>query len=1306
MLKKMFKVFFGMVALLALAAACWAATVFAGWPLWYTPLLFIAALITFALMEWAIRRWHGWRLRQRMQRTLPKQTAAQTIDIDKSWNHGVRTLRQSRLGRMGSALYALPWFLMLGDSGSGKSTLLTRSGLSTPLRPVGRGDAVPSTDALEWWYFERAVIIDTAGNLLKEGSAWKRLLYWLLRSRRREPLNGIIQVIDIQRLQNDSKEQLAETGQRLRRHLDDLVKVFGARLPVYLVLTGAERLPGMLKWGAGMSKELREQPFGLLSSQQDTGAEAFLDEIFSRLNHRLADLRIVLGQRTQPDPDVLHFPEQIAALQPALERLMLPAFANNPYSEPPLLAGLFITAEAKDEEGLPEGWFSRGLLGRLLPEQRYAYHPIDNWRHWRRLLAHAAVIIWLGSCGIAGILMWYGNEHVRGGLALAAQQRPSTINFTNNITQNIEALRRYHQFVENLTNYDKDSWKRWLPFHNRLMELIQHERAGYVTAFNSYLQQPLFADLLTNNLPIAAASNDDNLIAAYTESLVRRINLIDARLANRPLDNLHGPEDELLPLFQRFLPSQMPSLSQAESLSDSYKAWLTWQNDPQFLRAERAHALHQLDSLGLGSRPLSWLEAWAEQQSRLPKIRYSDYMQDSDQPDASLPRAYTAEGQRAILEFIDELSNATRNESLWKDQRERFLIQYQNDTQDAWFRFIEGYLLVDQQRMASEAEWREILAVIGTSNAPYRRLLQRSAQRFALIPAAQRTPWANLSIRLNRLLMLADDPAIQDENSLLSHLRIANKVGSSALKSLASTDSVSQSMKDLNNDMSQAKTMSQFEQQLHQVSLDMQKSDAQAFQVALDSWGFGSDPAVKSSALWEANDLRNNLQSQMQSGDPRESVVWVLATGGVEFAMAYAGEIAACRFQQDWNGQILGAVEGVKDPALMDNLLYGDRGQLTQFLNGPIKTFIQRNAQGYSPRMALNQNIPLTNAFYAYVSYTQHAQTDMDSAKRESIALQTSQQADKQMLQATQKSLQAQLDVLQQQIPKLQASKAVVTIQATPPSINAGAAVLPQQTRLTLQCNNGSTTLENYNFPTSTSFIWAPDSCNDVSLEIRFPNYTLAKHWSGARGFIDFLRTFAGGQHTFTSDDFPDQRGLMSSDKVTSLTLTYRQQGEKELLNNYQQADTMQTRADVITEQLQRIASQLAAIEAQALNNSVGIATNGDPAQQQLAAMTPPAQIGWCWTARPNPLPDPVVAPTDEVVVGIFNGSQQVKDIRSKLESMGFNSRQENLPEDRVRVVVTGLDGPEARRQAIERINQQLNLQSRALPDNNGNSSK
>lgn len=1299
MLKKAGMALLWIGILLALALVVWGLTLYMHWPVWYAPLIFIGVILMAVLVRWIYLQADAWRLRLRMQRELPQKRREESPQVDEAWNAGVRLLKQSRLGRLGAPLYVLPWYMMLGQSGAGKSTLLTRSGLLSALRPVNQRANVAPTETLDWWFLENSVVLDPAGRLT-EGAGdssyeWKRLLYWLLRSRRREPLNGLLLVLNSHQLLNESDEQLADQGQRLRVRLDELVKVFGARLPVYLIVTAAEALPGFAEWSQELTDEQREQPFGLLSREGGGGADVFLEEMFSGLSKRLFELRIELGLRGLPSPSAFSLPERVAELRQRLEKVLSPAFDASPYSEPPLLRGLFLTGEVQGKDRLRQGLFSRDLLSHLLPQQRYAYKPIDNWRHWRRLLAHLAVIAWLSLCAGTAALLLYAYPYTREVLNLALQEQLPANDFSGGFDTDLAALQRFRQAQQDFTAQHQGGLKNLLPFAGRIEQVQAHFRADFVDLFSTEVRQPIFDMVMSQNLRNAVASGNPRVIAAYTEFVVRSINLLDARLNGQPMDKLPLPTHGLAALYRAYGASEGASLSTSElfAIGPSLLAYFQWQTDIALLQNQRSSLLVVLDSLGLENQPLTWLTAWADLQGGLPPLRLSDFWPHSDTPNIQLDGAYTLAGNDAILGFIDEIGKASRDQALWKTQRAKFLTQYDSDTQDAWYQFIQQFLQASRSHLDSRADWNETLGVVGTANDPYIKLLRRAAKRFAQIPVDRRDPWAARLVEMERLLQLAND---NDLHSSTGSLHITNALGGDVLKSVASGTSVSSASQQVRADLTQAALLEQFQGTIKAVVADLQKSDAQAFKVAQDTWGFGSDPSVKAAPLWTANDLRNSLLQSFTSRDPRDDVVMALITGSLDFSVAYAGEIAACQLQSDWDSQVLSAIEGVQDPVLINQLLYGDKGQLTAFLKGPVSTFVQRGTNTLSGREALGAKIPLTGAFFAYVSRMQYAQNDLASAQRQSQAQQAKQQQTKQQLETEQKTLQAQQTELQQSIGKLQATSSVVTLSASPTQVNAGARLRPNMTSLTLQCNSGATTLNNYNFPNSATFAWGPGLCSNVSLNISFANYTLTRNWSGDRAFVDFLQTFAGGQHTFTADDFPAQRELMASENLTSLALTYRQQGEQTLLANYNAADQLQTQFNANNERLQAISTELNSIASAAAAESVAVATDGSKIDRSLAGITPPASIALCWAPVPA---NPVVSDAqgqNAVLVGVYNDEIRIKRLQLQLLTMGYKTQLQVALSQNGRtyqkLFVVGLSSHEAAEQAIKDIGNKLNI--------------
>src|SRR5512145_1839288 len=149
-------------------------------------------------------------------------------DIQKKWKEAVDALRQSHLRKQGNPLYVLPWYMIIGESGSGKTTALNSAKLSSPFVEVTRTSGVSGTKNCDWWFFEQAVIIDTAGRYAipvdegRDKEEWQRFMNLLVKYRKREPLNGLIIALAADKVLESSPEALEEEGKTIRRRIDEL----------------------------------------------------------------------------------------------------------------------------------------------------------------------------------------------------------------------------------------------------------------------------------------------------------------------------------------------------------------------------------------------------------------------------------------------------------------------------------------------------------------------------------------------------------------------------------------------------------------------------------------------------------------------------------------------------------------------------------------------------------------------------------------------------------------------------------------------------------------------------------------------------------------------------------------------------------------------------------------------------------------------------------------------------------------------------------------------------------------------------
>src|SRR3546814_9620607 len=100
---------------------------------------------------------------------------------------------------------------MLGPQEAGKSELLRRAAGTSPVQ--AQGDEPP---VLQWWLLRHCVVLEPAAAMGEEHLApvagnWRRLLHWMMRTRRREPLNGLILAFSAAWLMQSDDTQRSET---------------------------------------------------------------------------------------------------------------------------------------------------------------------------------------------------------------------------------------------------------------------------------------------------------------------------------------------------------------------------------------------------------------------------------------------------------------------------------------------------------------------------------------------------------------------------------------------------------------------------------------------------------------------------------------------------------------------------------------------------------------------------------------------------------------------------------------------------------------------------------------------------------------------------------------------------------------------------------------------------------------------------------------------------------------------------------------------------------------------------------------
>ncbi|MCD6352673.1 MAG: hypothetical protein J7M06_00470, partial [Proteobacteria bacterium] len=281
-------------------------------------------------------------------------------DLQARWQESIDLLRRSHLRKKGNPLYVLPWYLVIGESGAGKTTAVKGSRLMSPLTEVTSTPGISSTRNCDWWFFEEAIILDTAGRYTipvddgPDREEWEKFLTLLAKYRRREPINGLIVVISADKVMDADYDILVEEGQGIRKRVDALMRVLGARFPVYVMITKADLISGMTDFGSLLPEGILNQAMGHLNKKLTNDCMEFLDETINTVSGRLKDIRLELVNIKEIiNPGALIFPDEFGRLKPGLQAFVAGAFKESTYQETPLLRGIFFSSGHQEDTPSP-----------------------------------------------------------------------------------------------------------------------------------------------------------------------------------------------------------------------------------------------------------------------------------------------------------------------------------------------------------------------------------------------------------------------------------------------------------------------------------------------------------------------------------------------------------------------------------------------------------------------------------------------------------------------------------------------------------------------------------------------------------------------------------------------------------------------------------------------------------------------------------------------------------------------------------------------------------------------------------------
>jgi type VI secretion system protein ImpL len=341
--------------------------------LWPLAALFTVLVIGVLVGLWLLRRWRARRAARELEKALAAQAAEQATrsgdlaevqQMQREFQQAIETLKSSNLARGGqNALYALPWHVIIGPPGSGKTTALRNSGLQFPYSSSSGGGVkgLGGTRNCDWWLTNQGVLLDTAGRWTTEDDdrmEWNAFLDLLKKFRDEKPLNGVIAAVGLDELGGKSPEEVRQLALRMRERIDEIQNRLEISLPVYVLFTKADLIPGFVETFGDLGRDQRGQIWGftapLATPLGDAGRyfEERFEELMGSLERRALVRMADPNNRDIGKRELIHgFPQQFATVKANAAEFVGQVFEPSVLGQSPLMRGAYFTSGT--QEGRP-----------------------------------------------------------------------------------------------------------------------------------------------------------------------------------------------------------------------------------------------------------------------------------------------------------------------------------------------------------------------------------------------------------------------------------------------------------------------------------------------------------------------------------------------------------------------------------------------------------------------------------------------------------------------------------------------------------------------------------------------------------------------------------------------------------------------------------------------------------------------------------------------------------------------------------------------------------------------------------------
>lgn len=567
----------------------------------------------------------------------PANKRAEVEALRERLSYAIKTIKQSKLGQVsgGTALYELPWYIVIGNPAAGKSSAVVNSGLQFPFADKGTSNIIQGiggTRNCDWFFTTEGILLDTAGRYSvheEDREEWLGFLGLLKKYRPKAPINGIIIAASVAEVGGNRPEYAINLAKNLRQRVQELTEKLEVFAPVYIVFTKADLIAGFSEFFQDNERAGRDRVWGATLPFQTDGKIDVLsqfdqrfDELYEGLKEMsVAQLALARGENTPPG--LLAFPMEFASIKPGLRAFIATLFEDNPFQFKPVFRGFYLTSALQEGGALgssgerivqrfgltletkPQtkahvfsrhGFFLRDLFSKVVFADKdlvrqYASRSKLRWR----IGAFSATVVLFGAILAGWTWSYIANRQLVSNVGADLQKIIKLQENRIDLQSRFEAMEILQDRIEQLSRYREDRpWSLSLGLYQG-KTLENKLRDEYYAGLREVMLRP---------------------VAQSIEAFLAEVNANSQQLQalNKPVDNsIQASESN-----QAISPYKQASTSNVEDAYNALKTYLMLGDK------ERVEAAHLADQIARFWR--DWLEANRGIMSREQMIRSAERM--------------------------------------------------------------------------------------------------------------------------------------------------------------------------------------------------------------------------------------------------------------------------------------------------------------------------------------------------------------------------------------------------------------------------------------------------------------------------------------------------------------------------------------------------------------------------------------------------------------------------------------------------------------------------------------------------------